>query len=126
MRLIIISIATALLTIGGFFGYKQYQRIEMRDRAIGYVLRITDRESKWADDAARDRVKFYINDLSPRTFSMFYRSGGFTQPAELDEAEFTRELFQVLSETVRNEGEPESVQRLATHLYRQTRPAPVQ
>ncbi len=122
MRLIITVVVCSLLTVGGFFGYKQYQRAEMKQNARDYAMVTVTRTASNFDAQAEPVIVEYVNRFVDESFQAHYRSGGLTKPAEFSDVAFSRDLFERVYNAVRESDDPDEVKRFARNLYAQTRP----
>jgi hypothetical protein len=122
MRLILTAIVCSLLTVGGFFVYKQYQRSEMKQDARAHVMSMVQRNSQDVGADARARVDELVGSFLDEMFRRHYESGGLTKPAEFDEVNFSRELFAKIYEETRGTGVSEETKDFAALLFAQSRP----
>lgn len=122
MRLTITAIIVSLLTVGGFFGFKLYQRAEMKQDAEAYLLNSIQRQSARftpeAGAAVVDLARPHIDEI----FAANYISGGLTKPAEFDDIGFTRGMYEKLHQQLPSMELDEDVANLITRLYVQSRP----
>lgn len=126
MRLIVTAIICSLLTVGGFFGYKQYQRVEMRDNARATIERSIEtsieRESGRFDPQSKMGIDRLMREHLNAAFAAHYVSGGLTRPAEFDEVEFMRDIFERMHNAAEAGAENESTRDFARYLYIRSRP----
>lgn len=122
MRLIITAIVCSLLTVGGFFGFKQYQRAEMKQDARAYIMTMVQRNSQNFGPEAEAQIAEQVRDLLDETFGRHYESGGLTKPAEFDEVNFGRDLFASIHDEIQQADVSEETKEFAKRLYIQSRP----
>ncbi|MFU8828663.1 MAG: hypothetical protein ACNA8P_04415 [Phycisphaerales bacterium] len=123
MRLVIITIVCSALTIGGFFGYKQYERNQTKDEALQFLTRsVQVASSEGFGDEARNQVNEYIAEHLSGTFAAHYSSGGLFNLAEFNEVAFMRDIFERVRDDIRTAAVPESTKQLAQRLYLHSRP----
>jgi len=122
VRLIIIAIVCSLLTVGGFFGFKQYQRAEMKQGAHDYVMSMIQRAAKSHGPEAESRIVEFCNEAFDETFRDHYISGGLSKPAEFSDVAFSRDLFEKINTRAQAEDIAEAAKELASQLYRHSQP----
>lgn len=122
MRLVILVIVCSVLTVGGFFGYKQYERAQTRDDAMVFVMRSVDQHAEQYGQEAKDGVVRYMNKHRRDAFNAHYNSGGLRQPAEFDEIGFMRDLFQRVRDDAQQDSVSEQTKAFAQYLYIRSRP----
>jgi hypothetical protein len=122
MRLIITAIVCSLLTVGGFFGYKQYQRSEMKQDARAYVMTMVQRQSQHFGADAEAQIAEHVRRFMDEVFRRHYESGGLTQPAEFDDVNFSRDLFEQIHDEIQESDASEETKDFAARLYAQSRP----
>lgn len=122
MRLIITAIVCSLLVIGGFFGFKQYQRAGMKSEARAYVMKSVGVRAEAYSLEARDSVIEHIDELFSETFGDHYVSGGLTKPAEFNDAMFARDLFDRVDTAVQEADVSGEARRLAGELRQYSQP----
>lgn len=122
MRLIITVLVCSVLIVGGFFGYKQYQRSEMKQGARDYAVATVTLTAKNSEPEAEAVILKYLDRYLDETFTAHYRSGGLTKPAEISDVAFARDLFDRIYDAVSDDDVSGEVKRLARTIYAQTRP----
>ncbi|MFI4853702.1 MAG: hypothetical protein ACIAQF_01830 [Phycisphaerales bacterium JB065] len=122
MRLAIISVLITVLTVGGFFGYKLYQRSQMKSDAIEYLETSLNRHRTQFGDDATARLMDLLLEEADEAFAKHYRSGGFTKPAEFDEIPFTRVVYERVYERSKVMELDEQTKQFAEWMYSQSRP----
>jgi len=122
VRLIITVLVCSVVIVGGFFGYKQFQRSEMKQGARDYAMTTVTRTAKDFDPEAEPVIVDYLDRHLEETFSAHYRSGGLTKPAEFNDITFARDLFDRMHEAIRGDDASEEVKRFAHRLYIRSRP----
>lgn len=122
MRLTIISVLITVLTVGGFFGYKLYQRSQMKSDAIEYIETSLNRHRSRFGDDAMARLMDLLLEEADEAFGEHYRSGGFTKPAEFDEIPFTRVVYERAYERSKVMELDEQTKEFAEWMYAQSRP----
>lgn len=122
MRLIIVAVVCSLLTVGGFFGFKQYQRAEMKQDAREYVMSMIQRAAQSHGAEAESRVVEFFNEAFDDTFREHYSSGGLSKPAEFSDVAFSRDLFERINTRAQSEDIADEAKQLASELYRHSQP----
>ncbi len=122
MRLAILSVVITVLTVGGFFGYKLYQRSQMKADAIEFLETAVNRHTTRFGNDATDRLLELLMEEVDQAFGEHYRSGGFTQPAEFDEIPFTRVVYERVYARSKTMDLDEQTMDFAEWMFAQSRP----
>ena len=122
MRLIITAIVCSLLTVGGFFGFKQYQRSQMKQDARAYVMTMIQRHSDDFGPEAEAQLAESVRRNLNEVFRRHYESGGLSKPAEFDEVGFSRELFERIYNETRDGDVTEETKDYAARMFVHSRP----